>query len=116
MTMPTHAVTEASGQLGRLAVQELLGGPAFDLPELAGVISEDTDTAVIYRDLPVEEYTSWLQDAGLDEPSASFVAALDASIAHGDLETQSEDLARLLGRPATPLTDVLGAARGGEST
>jgi NAD(P)H dehydrogenase (quinone) len=91
-----------------------LGGPAFDLPELARVISEITGTAVIYRDLPVEEYASWLQDAGLDEASASFVAALDASIAHGDLETHSEDLMRLLGRPATPLTDVLGAARGGE--
>jgi len=91
-----------------------LGGPAFDLPELARVISEVTGTKVTYRDLPVEEYASWLRDAGLDEASARFVAALDASIAHGDLETNSQDLARLLGRPATPLTDVVRAARGGD--
>jgi hypothetical protein len=38
------------------------------------------------------------------------VAALDASIARGDLETSSQDLAHLLGRPVTPLTDVVGAA------
>ena len=31
-------------------------------------------------------------------------------IARGDLETSSQDLAQLLGRPATPLTDVVGAA------
>ena len=38
------------------------------------------------------------------------MAALDASIARGDLETSSQDLAQLLGRPAAPLTDVAGAA------
>ena len=88
-----------------------LGGPAFDLSELARVISEITGTPVAYRDLPVDEYVSSLQQAGLDEATARFVAALDASIAHGDLETNSQDLARLLGRPVTPLTDVVRAAR-----
>ncbi len=88
-----------------------LGGPAFDLSELARVISAVTGTTMTYRDLPVEEYASWLRHVGLDEASASFVAALDTSIAHGDLETDSEDLAHLLGRPATPLTDAVRAAR-----
>ncbi len=45
--------------------------------------------------------------AGLDEANAHFVAALDSSIAHGDLETDSQDLAQLLGRPATPLSEVV---------
>lgn len=67
-----------------------------------------------YRDLPVEGYTALLREAGLDEEAARFVAALDASIAHGDLETDSHDLARLLGRPATPLADVVRAAAGGD--
>jgi NAD(P)H dehydrogenase (quinone) len=62
---------------------------------------------VTYRDLPAGEYASQLREAGLDEENARFVAALDASIAHGDLETSSQDLARLLGRPATALTDVV---------
>lgn len=87
-----------------------LGGPAFDLPELAQVISETNGRSVTYRNLPVEEYTTELQQAGLDEGTAQFVAALDASIANGDLETDSQDLTQLLGRPATPLAEVV--ARG----
>jgi NAD(P)H dehydrogenase (quinone) len=42
--------------------------------------------------------------------AAHFVAALDASIARGDLETPSQDLEHLLGRPPTLLTDVVRAA------
>jgi NAD(P)H dehydrogenase (quinone) len=87
-----------------------LGGPAFDLAELARIITEVTGTQVTYRDLPVVEYASSLGRAGLDEPTAHFVAALDASIAAGDLETNSHDLAQLLGRPARLLTEVVGAA------
>jgi NAD(P)H dehydrogenase (quinone) len=89
-----------------------IGGPAFDLPELARVITQVTGTPVTYRNLLFEEYVSSLRRSGLDEESARFVAALDASIAHGDLETDSTDLARLLGRPATLLIDVVRAARG----
>jgi NAD(P)H dehydrogenase (quinone) len=87
-----------------------LGGPAFSLPGLARVITEVTGTTVTYRDLPAGEYASWLQRTGLDEATARFVAALDASIARGDLETSSQDLPELLGRPATPLTEVIRAA------
>jgi NAD(P)H dehydrogenase (quinone) len=68
---------------------------------------------VTYRDLPAGEYASWLQRAGLDEATARFVAALDVSIARGDLETSIQDLAQLLGRPATPLTEVVAAAHDG---
>ena len=84
-----------------------LGGPAFDLPELARTITAVTGTKVTYRDLPAEEYAAWLQRAGLDEATAHFVAALDASIARGDLETSSRDLVHLLRRPATLLTGLL---------
>ncbi len=91
-----------------------LGGPAFDLTELARVISELTGTTVSYRDMPTQEYVSLLQETGLDEGTARFVAALDASIAHGDLETTSEDLAQLLGRPATPVADVVSVAHGAD--
>jgi NAD(P)H dehydrogenase (quinone) len=90
-----------------------LGGPAFDLAELARVITEVTGTKVTYRDLPAGEYAARLQRAGLDEATADFVAALDASIARGELETSRQDLAQLLGRPATPLTEVVGAAVAG---
>jgi NAD(P)H dehydrogenase (quinone) len=89
-----------------------LGGTAFDLPELAQVISDVTETPVSYTDLPVADYAARLEQAGLDEATAHFVAALDASIAHGDLETASEELERLIGHPPTRLIDVVRTARG----
>jgi NAD(P)H dehydrogenase (quinone) len=89
-----------------------IGGPAFDLAELARVITQVTSTPVTYRNLSIEEYVASLRRSGLDEASARFVAALDASVAHGDLETDSTDLAQLLGRPATLLVDAVRAARG----
>jgi NAD(P)H dehydrogenase (quinone) len=87
-----------------------LGGPAFDLFQLARIISEVTGTKVIYHDLPVGEYADALQRSGLDEATAHFLAALDASIAHGDLETGSSDLANLLGRAATGPTEIIRGA------
>jgi len=87
-----------------------LGGPAFSLSDLAQVITEVTGTKVTYHDLPAEEYAARLQRAGLDEATAHFVAALDVSIAHGDLETSRQDLAQLLGRAPTPLPALVAAA------
>jgi NAD(P)H dehydrogenase (quinone) len=92
------------------AVYEL-GGPAFTFDDLAAAISEVTGTTVEHRDVPVEQLAAELQEAGLDPGTAGFLAALDASIAHGDLQTDSDDLPRLLGRPATPLTPAISAAR-----
>jgi NAD(P)H dehydrogenase (quinone) len=107
-----YAVAAASALLadepGNLTYE--LGGPAFDLSELARVITEVTGTKVTYHDLPAEEYAARLQQTGLDEATAHFVAALDTSIARGDLETSRQDLATLLGRPVTPLAEVLSAA------
>ena len=89
-----------------------LGGPAFDLFELAQTITEVTGTTVTYRDLSVESYVSSLRGFGLADETADFVAAIDASIAHGDLETTRRDLTELLGRPATTLTEVVRSAQG----
>ena len=85
-----------------------LGGPAFDLFELAETITTITGTAVTYHDLSVDEYIDSLKRSGLDQNTAEFIAALDASISRGDLETKSQDLAHLLGRPATSLAAVIG--------
>jgi NAD(P)H dehydrogenase (quinone) len=89
-----------------------LGGPAFGFDELAATITKVTGTPVVHRDLPVAAYVTELTRAGLDEATAGFVAAMDASIAAGDLETDSDDLAKLLGRPVTPLADAVRAAHG----
>ena len=78
--------------------------------ELAEAITKVTGINVRYRDLSVDEYKEALRRSGLDDNAAEFVAALDVSIARGDLETNSQDLEQLLGRPATSLADVIGEA------
>jgi NAD(P)H dehydrogenase (quinone) len=84
-----------------------LGGPSFDLTELAGLISDVTGTEVAYRDFDVDGYAEVLRGAGLDDWTARFVASLDASIAKGELETDSDDLAQLIGRAPTPGVDAI---------
>ena len=87
-----------------------LGGPSFDLAQLARTISDVTGTPVTYRDLPVEQYVDVLQQDGLEAGSRLIEAANDASIARGELETNRKDLAQLLGRQPTPLTEIVRAA------
>lgn len=106
------AVTALQGDDGDLVVHEL-GGESFTLGELAATVTAVTGTTVGYRDLTVEDLATELRQTGLDEGTAAFVAALDGSIAAGDLVAPGDDLARLLGRAPTPLADVVRtAARG----
>ncbi|MET8085961.1 SDR family oxidoreductase [Micromonospora sp. NPDC005237] len=92
------------------AVYEL-GGAAFTFDELADAVTEVTGTTVVHRDLSAAELASALENVGLDAGTAGFVAALDHSIAIGELVTDSDDLSRLIGRPSTPLRDAIRAAR-----
>lgn len=87
-----------------------LGGTAFTFEELAAAVTEVTGTKVVYRDLPPARYAAALGEAGLDAATAEFVAAIDASIATGDLETGSDDLTRLIGRPTGSLSAAVAAA------
>lgn len=93
-----------------------LGGPAVSFHELAKTISEVTGRQVIYRSLSTEDLVAALERDGLDRGTAGFVAGLDASISRGELETDSNDLADLAGRPATSLADAISSAHSGTRT
>jgi NAD(P)H dehydrogenase (quinone) len=84
-----------------------LGGDAFDLYELANLVTDAANKPVTYAALSSAEYIQQLQANGLDEPTARFIAELDASVARGELETTSEDLAGLLGRRPTGLAQLV---------
>jgi len=87
-----------------------LAGPPFTLAGLAETITDVTGTAVAYRDVTAQELTAALRGTGMDDATAGFVVALEESVARGDLDVRSDDLERLLGRPATSLADALRAA------
>jgi NAD(P)H dehydrogenase (quinone) len=87
-----------------------LGGDAFTLSELATSISEVLGDPVSYRDIPVEDYVNVLRSAGLPDEVAETVADADAGLARGELFTNSRDLERLLGQPATTRQQALAEA------
>ena len=87
-----------------------LSGPPITLAGLAATITAVTGTTVVYRNVTAEELTAALRGSGLDEGTAGFVVALEESVARGDLDAPSDDLPRLLGRPATTLEQALRAA------
>jgi NAD(P)H dehydrogenase (quinone) len=87
-----------------------LSGPPITLAGIAEAVTEVTGTKVAYRDVTADEYGAILRGAGLDEGTAGFVVSLEESVARGDLDVRSDDLERLLGRPATTLEQALRAA------
>ncbi|WP_136057149.1 SDR family oxidoreductase [Microbacterium sp. K24] len=101
------AVVLEDGHVG--AVYELGGDVAWNYGELAAAISEITGRAVEYRPLTPDEQTVALEAAGLDAGTIGFVVALDAGIRDGALADTDGTLARLIGRPTTPLVDGLRA-------
>lgn len=89
---------------------ELSGDHAWDFAELAATIGTLIGTDVAFRNLAPAEYAELLAGFGLDEGTVGFVVGLDANIRDGLLGETSGDLARLIGRPTTPLAAGLAAA------
>lgn len=100
------ALTE-DGHIGQ--VYELAGDVAWTYSELADAAAEVLGREVTYQALSPEEHTAALEAAGLDAGTAGFVVALDAGIRGGALADTDGTLARLIGRPTTPLVDGLRA-------
>ncbi|WP_062132085.1 NmrA family NAD(P)-binding protein [Demequina aestuarii] len=88
-----------------------IGGVTFTFDELASTVTAVTGTTVTHRDVSVDELSSTLQEAaGMDPGTAGFWASVDASIAKGDLFTESTDLERLIGRAPASLESAVRAA------
>lgn len=93
------------GHLGQ--AYELGGDVAWTYDELAAAIAEVIGSPVEYRALTAEEHRAALESAGLDAGTVGFVTALDAGIRDGALADTDGTLARLIGRPTTPLVEGL---------
>lgn len=104
------AVLLEDGHLGN--VYELGGDEPWSFDELAAAASVVLGREVAHLAQTPEERIASLVGVGLDEGTAGFVAAIDAGIARGDLADSDGTLARLIGRPTTPLVEALRAAVG----
>ncbi|MFF8695236.1 SDR family oxidoreductase [Streptomyces sp. NPDC015144] len=102
------AVLTGEGHLG--AAYELSGDVAWSLAEYAAVVSAATGREIAYRNVPAAVHQEILTGAGVPEFFASILVDVDEAIARGRLALTSGDLARLIGRPTTPLADTVAAA------
>ncbi|MEU5946862.1 SDR family oxidoreductase [Micromonospora sp. NPDC047465] len=101
------AVLTTEGHANR--VYELAGAP-ITMTELAEELSRQTGRQVGYTDLAVEKYAEVLAGAGVPQAYAEVLADGDRGIAQGDLDVESDDLAKLIGRQPTTLAEAIRAA------
>lgn len=88
-------------------VYELTGDSAWTQDELAAAMSDALGKPVTAQHVSTDEHIAILQQIGLDEGTATFLAALDTATAHGDLAQTTGELAALIGHPTTPLVESL---------
>lgn len=99
-------VLTSEGQGGK--VYEL-GGTAFTKADIAAALSQLTGKKIVYQNMSVEGYAQALAAGGFPLPMAQIVADAGFAATRGDWFTESTDLQRLLGRPSTPLVEVVAA-------
>lgn len=89
---------------------ELSGDEAYTLTELAAEISRQTGKTIPYNNLTEAEYAGILKSFGLPVGLAEMLADSDTGASKGGLFDDSHLLSALIGRPTTPLAEVLADA------
>ena len=102
------AVLTGEGHLG--AAYELSGDVAWSFAEYAAEVARAAGKKIVHRNVPAAEHQRILVGAGVPEPFAAILVDVDAAIERGRLAGTSGDLARLIGRPTTPLAETVAAA------
>ncbi|WP_328583176.1 SDR family oxidoreductase [Streptomyces sp. NBC_00370] len=102
------AVLTGEGHLN--TVYELSGDSAWSFDEYAAELSRQTGSTIVHRSVSEAEHTAIFVGIGLPQPFAEILAGVDTAISRGLIAGTSGDLARLIGRPTTPLADSIAAA------
>lgn len=84
-----------------------LSGPLLTQDELAAELSQVIGKEVQVQQVSDEAYAEGMKQAGLPEFLLPLVVGIQQSIREGSLAVDSNDLERVLGRPATSLQDAL---------
>lgn len=88
-------------------IYELAGDEPYTLADYAAEIARQTGKNIVYNNLPVGEYAKVLESFGLPGFVAEAIAGWDVSASNGDLFNDSKTLSKLIGRPTTPLSEVV---------
>ncbi|OZI21091.1 NAD(P)-dependent oxidoreductase [Bordetella genomosp. 9] len=101
-------VLTGSGHEGK--TYELAGDDPYTRAQFAAEVARQAGKPVVYRNMTEAEYAQALAGVGLPAPIAQAVASWDALAADGALYDDSGVLAKLIGRPTTPLSKVIAQA------
>jgi NAD(P)H dehydrogenase (quinone) len=99
------AVLTSEGQAGK--TYELAGDSSYTLGEFAAEISRQSGKTINYVNLPEAEYKKALLGAGLPEFLAQLLADSDTGVSKGALFDEGKQLSKLIGRPTTPLAEMV---------
>lgn len=87
-------------------VYELSGKPLTQ-EELASILAEVSGQEVQVQQVDDQTYEQIMRDTGVPEQIIPFLVAVQSGIREGFLDIESDDFQKLLGRPITPLSEVL---------
>ena len=104
------AVLTRDDQAGR--IYELAGDESYTLGELADEIARQSGKTVTYQDLPESEFKAALLGAGLPDFLATLLAESDVGASKGGLFDDGRQLSALIGRPTTPMAELVRLALG----
>lgn len=93
----------------------LTAGEALDLGDVAVLLGEITGRTVRRVVVADEEWAASLVGNGVPEDRADLLVGMFRASRRGEFATTGEELEKLLGRPVTPLREVLEGAVGGRS-
>ena len=88
-------------------IYELAGDEAYTLTDFAAEVSKQVGKNIPYNNLAEDEYKSTLVQFGVPEGFAFVLADSDAKAAEGALYSSDQTLSKLIGRPTTPLSEVV---------
>ncbi len=99
------AVLLKENQAGK--IYELAGDASYTLGDFAAAIAKQSGKPVAYQDMPPADFAAALKHAGLPEGLADLLADSDAGASKGGLFDDSRTLSALIGRPTTPMAEVV---------
>ena len=99
------AVLLKDDQAGK--VYELAGDASYTLSDFAAEVAKQSGKPVAYQDMPPTAFAAALRNAGLPEGVADLLADSDAGASQGGLFDDSRTLSSLIGRPTTPMPEVI---------
>ncbi|MEU7013451.1 NmrA family NAD(P)-binding protein [Streptomyces sp. NPDC046385] len=92
---------------------ELNGDVSWSLAEYAAEVARQSGREITYTSVPAAAHREILTGAGVPAPFAEILVDVDRAVEHGALASRGDALARLIGRPTTPLAETIGAALAG---